>query len=546
MSMRSLAVRPSGRLTVIAALVIAAAAPTAAQRPAAAISADTLRVRLFALADDSMGGRQTGEVGNVKAADWVAAAFRAYGLEPAGDNGTWFQVLPFVRTAPDPTSRLIAGRPLVPGVDFVPAAPPASWRGENVRTIAGGVMGDTTTYPSAADVEGKLVVFTPPAGMDFRSARATLNVVLRRHPRFVGAAGLVAAILDLTGTDLIDQMMAGGISATPPVVPAGKPALMVTSAAAAQLLAAGTVSGSVGWSQGPIAQPARNVVGILRGADPALRGTYVSLSAHNDHVGFTRAPVDHDSARAFNRVVRPMGADSRMRPATPDEAARIAAIRDSLRRAHAPRQDSIFNGADDDGSGTVALVELARVLSRGPRPRRSILFVSHAAEERGLLGSAWFTDHATVPVDSIVAEIDEDMIGRGNAADLPEGGPGYLEIVGARRLSREFGDTLEAVNRRQALPFTFNYAYDAPGHPLQYYCRADHYSYARYGIPSVALSRGEHLDYHQVTDEAQYIDYAALARVATLVRDAALALANMEHRPALDGPHGDPHAQCRQ
>ncbi|MEO8140712.1 MAG: M28 family peptidase, partial [Gemmatimonadota bacterium] len=86
----------------------------------------------------------------------------------------------------------------------------------------------------------------------------------------------------------------------------------------------------------------------------------------------------------------------------------------------------------------------------------------------------------------------------------------------------------------------------APGHPLQYYCRADHYSYARYGIPATALSRGEHLDYHQVTDEPQYIDYDALARVARLVRDVAVQVGNMDHRPLVDGPRGDPKALCRQ
>jgi Zn-dependent M28 family amino/carboxypeptidase len=162
------------------------------------------------------------------------------------------------------------------------------------------------------------------------------------------------------------------------------------------------------------------------------------------------------------------------------------------------------------------------------------------------VGSAWFTDHATVPVDSIVAEFDEDMVGRGTATDLPGGGPGYLEVIGSKRLSTEFAGLLEATNAAQPQPFAFNYAYDVPGHPLQYYCRADHYSYARYGIPSVSLSRGEHLDYHQITDEAQYIDYDDLARVATLVKDAALRVANLDHRPKLDHPKGDPHAPCVQ
>jgi hypothetical protein len=121
-----------------------------------------------------------------------------------------------------------------------------------------------------------------------------------------------------------------------------------------------------------------------------------------------------------------------------------------------------------------------------------------------------------------------------------------MEVIGVRRLSTEYGDLFESVNARQPAPFKLNYTYDAPGHPLQYYCRADHFSYARYGIPSVAISRGEHLDYHQVTDEAQYIDYAALARVSRFSYDVALAVANLDHRPKLDKPKQDPKTPCRQ
>jgi Zn-dependent M28 family amino/carboxypeptidase len=130
--------------------------------------------------------------------------------------------------------------------------------------------------------------------------------------------------------------------------------------------------------------------------------------------------------------------------------------------------------------------------------------------------------------------------------DLPGGGPGYLELVGSRRLSTEFGDIIDSIGRREPVPFRFNYAYDAPGNPLQYYCRADHYSYARYGIPSASLSTGEHLDYHQVTDEPQYIDYHQLARVTALVRDVVLVVGNLDHRPVVDGRRQDPTAPCVQ
>jgi len=169
-----------------------------------------------------------------------------------------------------------------------------------------------------------------------------------------------------------------------------------------------------------------------------------------------------------------------------------------------------------------------------------------------LLGAAWFTDHATVPLDSVIAEIDQDMVGRGLPTDFPRNGTGagsatYLEVVGDQKISREFGAVLDAVNARRPVPFEFDRSYAQPGHPLQYYCRADHYNYARYGIPAVALSRGEHLDYHQVTDEAQYISYPDLARVSRLVFDAAMSLANADRRPTLDAPKPtNPHAPCRQ
>jgi hypothetical protein len=370
----------------------------------------------------------------------------------------------------------------------------------------------------------------------------------------------VLVALERVAPDLIPQFLAGRVTTDTTSPPSGGlPPLFLVSPAAARILLGtdvitakrGTIgprlNGAVRTAREPLAYASRNVIAVLPGRDPALNGHYVSISAHHDHVGFAGRPVDHDSTFSFNRVVRPMGADSPMRPPTAGESAQVQAMRDSLRALRPPRPDSIFNGADDDGSGTVALLEVARTLAAGEPLRRSVLFVSHAAEERGLLGSAWFTDHPTVPIDSIVGEIDMDMIGRGGAKDLPAGGPAYLEVIGARRLSKEYGDLLEQINAQLPLPFAFNYEYDAPGHPLQYYCRADHYSYARYGIPSIAVSRGEHADYHQVTDEPAYIDYVTLARVATLARNFVTALANRDKAPALEAPRPtNPHVPCRQ
>jgi hypothetical protein len=535
----------------------ARAEPRAA-RTAAAITPADLERRLVALAHDSLMGRETGSEGAYKATEYVAAEFRRLGLEPAGDGGTYFQTVPFWRAAVDAQSRLeVNGTALEVGRDFLPAAlaaPPRTLDGTAV--VFGGRLTDSTTWIAPEQTAGKLVVLDLPADAPARG--------LFVGPRWRGAAAIALVVLDRMGAETVARLREG--RPVPDSVPNANalPVLWVTRRAAAVLLGAppetlapgaagGAVRGRFAIARTPVAFPARNVVAVLRGSDPALRGQYVALTAHHDHVGFDHSPVDHDSLRAFNRVVRPMGADSPPREATPEEWARVRSLLDSLRRAHAPRPDSIRNGADDDGSGTVSILEIAEAMASGrARPRRSILFVSHTAEEAGLLGSRWFTDHATVPLDSVVAEIDQDMVGRGTPSDYPRGGtgagdPAYLEVVGARRLSRAFGDALEAASARQPVPFRFDYTYDQPGHPLQYYCRADHYSYARYGIPSVALSRGEHLDYHQVTDEAQYISYPDLARVSRLVFDAATAIANAPARPALDAPkQTNPNAPCRQ
>ena len=296
---------------------------------------------------------------------------------------------------------------------------------------------------------------------------------------------------------------------------------------------------------------ARNVVAILRGSDPVLRNEYVAIGAHNDHIGIRAQPVDYDSLRAFNIAVEKAGAPfwDRRIPADKRAAVRgtIHVNVDSLRRIRPAHLDSINNGADDDGSGTVTVLEIAQAMASAPvKPKRSIIFVWHTGEEAGLLGSRWFTDHPTVPREAIVAQLNMDMVGRGEAIDLPAGGPDYLQLVGSRRLSTELGDLVQKVNSDRAMPFKFDYQEDADGNPNRIYCRSDHYSYARYGIPIAFFTTGLHADYHQVTDEPQYINYDHMKRVAELVRDVALRVANLDHRVAVDKAVTGPAVACVQ
>jgi Zn-dependent M28 family amino/carboxypeptidase len=238
---------------------------------------------------------------------------------------------------------------------------------------------------------------------------------------------------------------------------------------------------------------------------------------------------------------------------TAAQAAQVRTILDSLRALRPPRLDSIMNGADDDGTGSMALLEIAEAFSKSnPKPKRSLLFVWHTGEELGLVGSDYFTRHPTVPRDSIVTQLNIDMIGRGGSADAVHdrngapiyGSPDFIEVVGSRKLSTELGDIVDAVNRTRPAPLEFSHVFDTPGEPHQMYCRSDHYMYARFGIPITFFFTSVHRDYHQVTDEPQYIDYPKYARIVNLIHDIAQRVANLDHRPVVDKPKPDPNAAC--
>jgi hypothetical protein len=528
------------------------------QPTTAAISAADLMTRLYVFADDSMMGREAGTLGAMKGTAYIAAEAKRLGLEPAGEGGSYFQNVPFIARTLDPKTTLrVNDASLVAYRDFV-ANP---FRGAEVRgidgaeVVYGGVVGGTPSL-TAEQAKGRFVVL--------RTTMPVAGRIAATSP-LAGAAGVAY----VTGAELSAAALATGRSPSltlPPApnAPSALVTLSITQAAAERLLGApleglsvgatgGKVSGNLKFDTRPA--PTRNVVAILRGSDPKLRGQYVAVGAHSDHVGYRVAgPVDHDSLHLYLQqrwfaTENPTGKELSAEEQKAIQE-RISAIRinlDSVRARRAARPDSINNGADDDGSGSVTVLELAEAFSRGAvKPKRSILFVWHTGEEKGLLGSRHFTDHPTVPRDSIVAQINIDMVGRGASTDLRAGSERYLQLVGSRRLSTELGDLVESVNKTQRMPFDFDYSYDANGHPENIYCRSDHYNYARYGIPVVFFWTGQHGDYHQVTDEPQYIDYPHMARIGGFVFDLLNRVAGLDHRPVVDKPKPDPNGTCRQ
>jgi hypothetical protein len=339
-----------------------------------------------------------------------------------------------------------------------------------------------------------------------------------------------------------------------PVAPGSPPGASITRATAERIfgrpvdgLTVGTagraVSGRWDYAWKMAAYPARNVIAVLPGSDPAKAGEYILISAHNDHVGVNSQAVDHDSLRAVNRVTRRQGANDPVCRPNPQQQHQIDSLIARARSIRPPRRDSIMNGADDDASGTVVMLEVAERLAVS-RPARSVILVSHQGEEAGMLGSRWFTDHPTIPLESIAAALNMDMEAKGRVDQVKYGGPTSIQILGARRLSVEFGSVIDSVNAVRPVVMAIDRSWDVPANPLNRFCRSDQVSYVRHNVPVAYFSTGYAEDYHQPTDEPQYADYDHMARIGDFIHDITMAIATRKNRPAISGP--DPsYPQCR-
>jgi hypothetical protein len=259
-------------------------------------------------------------------------------------------------------------------------------------------------------------------------------------------------------------------------------------------------------------QLTRNVVGIIAGTDARLKDSYVAFGAHYDHIGYSQtAPGAGRGGFGGNNAAGGCTGQTRDTPRP---------------------GDNINNGADDDGSGTVALLGLAKAFALGPKPKRSLLFVWHSGEEAGLYGSRYNADFPVVPIDKIAAQLNIDMIGRNRCDDPKEEDTVY--IVGSDRISTELHNLNEDANASLSKPMKMDYEMNDPADPESIYTRSDHYSYAAKGIPIIFYTTGLHKDYHYVTDEVSKIDFPKLAHITQLVYATGTKVANLDHMPARD------------
>jgi hypothetical protein len=331
----------------------------APQRTQPAITPADLMTRVYLYADDSMMGRSAGSEYNLKATAYIAAEVKRMGLLPAGDSGGYFQNVPLVKRELDPSSGLsVDGVSLRPWDEFVPRDPGRATRSfDGAQAIYAGVLGDSTML-SPEQAAGKFILIGVRSGPNLPpAAQVNRGALLSRYRAAGGIAVVALETFPRQAIAFFRQPQITLRDAPSAADTTGMPVYVYVSAASARLflgapldsLRAGalgkTVRGTVAFVDTPA--PARNVVAILPGSDPTLRGEYVAIGAHNDHIGFDHTPADHDSIRAYNDAARRLELAAPNHRVTPEQMAQIRVNVDSLRRVHAARRDSIFNGAGE-------------------------------------------------------------------------------------------------------------------------------------------------------------------------------------------------------
>ena len=552
----------------------------AAGAGAKSISASDLKTWLTTISSDEFEGRATFSEGLGLAASYLAGELHVMGVKPGGDNGSYFQrvrvlgvkaashntitvtvnghsrtfkdgegftlpknaggkrtftsdqvvfmgygaILPALRVD-DYAGRNVAGRVVV----YLGARGPKGGETPDSRRLLGGRARYATDIAKAVATIGPFVPspFGPPAGAAPSPSPSPSASPAAPAGGGGGRGGFGAPLPtpDFTTAERLDKEI-------PPAVTAQdeffeylfsasdvKYADLKAKAANQEPLPAVSLKG-VSISFGIDAdyevvrtQFTRNVVGVIEGADPKLKDTYVAFGAHYDHVGYAEGElVDTPVTETVKSGKHRLGA--------------VGAVTDSA------IEDRIWNGADDDGSGTVTLLSLAQAFATAPKTKRSLVFVWHTGEERGLWGSRYYADYPSVPMEKIVAQLNMDMVGRNNKDDAREENTVYL--VGSDRISTELHNISEDANANLKPPMKIDYSANDAADPELIYYRSDHYSYAVKGVPILFYTTGLHDDYHHNTDSVEKIRFDKMARIAELMYETGRRVANLDHAPVRD------------
>jgi len=499
-----------GALVSLAAASLAAqsAAPGAArngQRPPAyaAIREADLRRDVGEMAGPAMRGREGGTVDEMRASMWVAEQYRRIGLKPMGDDGTFFQWFDMTRTRVSVTASrasvdgqaMTLYRDVIP-LNVVPAegTGPVLWIPDATDTTAdvrGRIVATPVLAPAPGAIRANSYTFAS------RYADAAVNGTLARFARRGAAAVLLVANASVDsafevvssarsrGTYDVDNAVPRAANGSPRIAPppalgAGQTPGFLVHAAMRETLAR-QPQAELAIRLERFTTPSVNVIGVVRGTDPKLRDEYVVFSSHQDANG-VRVTLEGDSVHA---------------------------------------------GADDNASVTAAGLAAARAFVRQPG-KRSVLFINHGSEERGLIGSRYHAAHPVVPLAQIVAVLNGDMIGRNH--------PDSAALLGSQPPHRNSSDLVAIALRANELTgrFVLDSLWDRPTHNEGWYFRSDHLPYARLNVPALMYSTNLHDDYHTPRDNPGRIEYPKLTRMAQWMYMTGWLVANAPEKPKLD------------
>jgi hypothetical protein len=524
----------------------------AEKKIAEGVTAAQLKDYLYFVASDEMEGRDTPSRGLDTVAKFIGMNLDRWGFKPAGDNGTFYQKIALHRDTVDTAATFVevGGQRFSYGDDLVRVSGPTSGTVSGPIVFAGNgwmVKSKGLNPYAGLDVKGKIIavlgdgqpsqraLIPPPAGVTVadtpNNTRGTDWADPATYANANGAAGLIilpskwvadnwSVLTQNFGrsrvvVDKFQQPAAAGRQGTGTQLP-----VLFASTKLANAIFAGESGNPLAAATNPFALSSaktfnftiatkpeqlwtQNVVAIWEGSDPVLKNEMVAIGAHYDHIGIN---------------------------------------------PNAPGPDKINNGANDDGSGTVSILSIAEALAKAPvRPKRSVLFVWHCGEEKGLWGSQYFNKFPTVDIKNVISQLNIDMIGRSQDPnhiikcvpgsrtpcneDLSKSGEIY--VIGKDMMSSTLGAVVDATNK-DYLNLKYNTRYDDPKDPNRFFFRSDHFNYAVNGIPITFWFDGVHEDYHQPGDEPQKIDYNKMEQVARTIMLTLWQLTELKERPKID------------